>query len=205
MEWLDEILNNTELTDKKDAICKELAKHFVPKHVFNEQSEKLKDKTTELETVNSKFEETVNNLPKVESEREELKTKLEQIKTDFENFKTETDNRVLILKKRQAVEKGLRDARANPDTIDLLLDKFNYDEIELDGDKISNFDKLIEPMRSERKSLFGEIKISGTDITKGVNAPTTTYRTKYDEALRNGKTLDAIKIKQEAFKQGEYI
>ena len=206
MEWLEKILSDEKITDKKDAISKELAKHFIPKEVFNEQSGKLKEKEEELTQVNAKLEDVVGKLPNVESEKETLKTQLEQIKTDFESFKSDAENRVIEIKKRQAIEKGLRDANANPDTIDLLIEKFDYSKIELSEDgTIKEFDKHLNPLKEQRKSLFGESKINGTDPLKGKSNEVGTYKAKYDEALKSGRTLDAIKIKQEAFANGEKI
>jgi hypothetical protein len=206
MEWLEKILSDENITDKKDAISKELAKHFVPKDVFNEKSDKLKEKESEFEATKTQLESVIKKLPNVENEKEQLKTELDKIKADFEKFQGEAEERVLTIKKKQAVEKGLREANANPDTIDLLLEKFDYSLIEVDDNSnVKNFEKHLEPIKEQRKSLFGASKFNGGETTTGKNNEPGTYKARYDEALKKGSMLEAIKIKQEAFSKGEKI
>lgn len=205
MDWLKEILENEEIKDKIDAISKELPKHFIPKNKYNEQAEKLKEKDEELTTVNAKLDDVINKLPNVENEKETLKTQLETIKSDFETFKSDAEKRVVEIKKKTAVEKGLLEANANPDSVDLLLGTFDYEKIELTQDgKVKGWDDVLTPIKEQRKALFGETRISGGDTTKGKSPEGGgTYATKYQDAMKRGDLKEAIKIKTEAFTKGE--
>ncbi len=207
MKWLGAILNDEKVEDKLEAIKQELPKHFIPKDKYNEQADKLKAKETELEETTGKINELsekVKTLSGSEEEKEALKEQLGKINTDFETFKAEAETRVANIKKKQAIERGLRDANANPDTIDLLIDKFDLATIELDDkDNVKAFDKHLEPLKETRKSLFGETTVTGTKPPDGDNTPTSTYKAKYDAAIKAGNRREAIKIKQEAFEKGE--
>lgn len=207
MKWLEEILTSEEIEDKVEAVKKELPKHFIPKDKFNEQADKLKEKEEELNTTNEKMDELssqVQNLSKSEEEKEKLKEQINNLNTEFETFKNEAENRVTNIKKKQAVERGLREANANPDTIDLLIEKFDLEQVELDDNEtVKNFDKHLEPIKEQRKSLFGETQVTGDKPSTGDTPPGNNYKAMYEQAIKEGKTREAIRIKQEAFQKGE--
>jgi len=209
MKWLKEIIENEEIEDKTEAISKELPKHFIPKDKYNETADKLKEKETELAETNKQLESVntqVSELAKKAEENEELKGKLETINAEYEQFQSEADKRLIDVKKKQAVERGLRDANANPDTIDLLIDKFNLDEIELDDkDNVKEFNKHLEPLKEQRKSLFAETNITGGKPPEGTPPQTATIKTQYETAIKEGRHQDAIALKLEAAKSGEHI
>ena len=208
MDWLKKILEDEKVENKVEAISKELPNHFIPKDKYNGQADKLKEKeselaeaTKQLETVNSKVAE----LAKAAEENQELKGKLDTINAEYEQFKGEADKRLIDVKKKQAVERGLRDANANPDTIDLLIEKFNLDEIELDDkDNIKDFSKHLDPLKEQRKSLFAETKVSGEKPVGGGGTPdATSYKEQYEKFIKEGNTFEATKIKQKAFSEGK--
>jgi DNA repair exonuclease SbcCD ATPase subunit len=207
MKWLKAILENDEIEDKLDAISKEIPLKFIPKDKFNEVSDKLKEKEAELDANKAEMEKLsgqVKNLAASEEEKEALKAQIDKLNADFETVKSDADARVINIKKRQAVERGLRDANANPDTIDLLIDKFDLTAIELDDkDAVKEWDKHLAPIKEQRKSLFGETSITGDPPQDGDPPNPNTYRTRYDAAVKAGDSLTAIKIKQEAFEKGE--
>lgn len=208
MEWLKAILEG-DSENKLEEIKKELPKNFIPKEKFNEQADKLKAKEEELDTVNTKMSELstqVENLSKSEEEKDKLKEQIEKVNSDFETFKSEADSRVANIQKRQAIERGLRDAQANPDTIDLLIEKFDLSTIELgENDTVKDWDTHLTPIKEQRKSLFGESTLSGTKPPSGGDPQISNYKAKYEEALKSNDRLTAIKIKQEAFSNGEVI
>lgn len=207
MDWLKKILNDEEIENKVDAISKELPNHFIPKDKYNSAADKLKEREDELKATKKQLDDLnkqVQDLSKVTDEKEKLQESLDKIKSEYEEFQSEADKKVVNIKKRQAVERGLREANANPETIDLLIDKFSLDDLELDDkENVKEWDKHLEPIKGERKSLFGETSISGDRPPDGDDPDKKGLKQQYDEALKAGKRQEAIKIKQEAYKEGK--
>lgn len=208
MEWLKKILEEKGLEVEEglmDEVKKEIPKHFIPKNVYNEKAAKVKELEGELDTTKKEFQETIDKLPTLE-EKGDLEKKLQDIKTDFEDFKSKAEERVLNVKKRQAVERGLREAEANPDAIDLLLDRFDYEKLEIGEEgNIKDWENHLNPIKESKKSLFSETKITGNETEKGDNPEQNTYADMYKKAIESGNTKEAIKIKQRAYKEGEKI
>ena len=209
MEWLKAILEDDEVKDKVVSIKKEMAKHFVPNEVYDKKKKELGEKDLDLTATKEKMEEVqkqVKDLETLEGDKVKLKEQLDAISSEHETFKEESENRLTNFQKKQAIEKGLRDAKANEETIDLLVDKFDLDGVQLDAESnIVDWDKHLEPIKDSRKSLFGEVEVGGHKLPDGPNSDPSTYKAKYDDALKAGDRLGAIKIKQEAFKEGEII
>ena len=175
---------------------------YIPKSKFDEKNEELKSTKAKMD----ELQKSVEGLDTYTKENEELKSKVEALKTEYEQFKSEADTRVQSIQKKQAIERGLNKANANPDTIDLLINQFDLESIQLDSKgEIVDWDNHVQPIKESRKSLFGEVKITGDKPTSGTNADVSTYKAKYEEALNTGNRTEAIKIKQEAFKEGEII
>ena len=209
MDWLQTILDDENVKNKIDAIKKELPKHFIPKEKYNEKASEVQEKADELKATTDKMNELqtqVEKLSDAEGEQEKLKEKIAAINNEFEAFKGESESRLSNVKKTQAIERGLRDAQANPETIDLLITRFDLDKIELaDDGNVKEWDKHLEPLKETRKSLFAESSVSGTRPPDGKTTEPGGYKAKYDEAMKSGNSLAAIKIKQEAFKEGEIL
>ena len=209
MDWLQTILDDENVKNKIDAIKKELPKHFIPKEKYNEKASEVQEKADELKATTDKMtdlQKQVEKLSDAEGEQEKLKGDLKTINDEFEKFKGESESRLGNIKKTQAIERGLRDAQANPETIDLLITRFDLDKIELaDDGNVKEWDKHLEPLKETRKSLFAESNVSGTRPPDGKTTEPGGYKAKYDEAMKSGNNLAAIKIKQEAFKEGEIL
>jgi len=209
MEWLQAILDDETIENKIDAIKKALPMHFIPKEKYNEKANEVQEKADELKATTDKMTDLqtqVEKLSGAEGEQEKLKEKLEAINGEFETFKSESESRLSNVKKTQAIERGLRDAQANPETIDLLITRFDLEKIELaDDGNVKEWDKHLETLKETRKSLFAESNLSGTKPLDGTTTEPGGYKAKYDEAIKTGNSLEAIKIKQEAFKEGENL
>lgn len=177
--------------------------NYIPKAKFDEKNEELK-------ATKSKLDEVQSNLQKLgesTQEAEQFKTELGKIKEEYEHFKNESEGRLLGYKKRQAVEKALMRENANPETIDLLLTQFNLESIQLDqSENIVDWQQHINPIKESRKTLFASESFAGDKPQTG-NKPLeqNSLKTAYQDALKSGDRLGAIKIKQEAHKQGEIL
>lgn len=176
---------------------------YIPKVKFDEKNEELK--ATKL-----KLDEMQVNLQKLgesNQEAETFKIELNKIKEEYEQFKSQSESRLMGYKKKQAVEKGLMKENVNPETIDLLLTQFNLDNIKLDEqDNIVDWDAHINPIKQSRKTLFASEQIVGEKPQTGTKPiEQSALKLAYQDALKNNDRLGAIKIKQEAYKKGEYL
>ena len=210
MEWLQTILSDDNVENKIDVIKKELPKHFIPKEKYNEKASEVQEKADELKATTDKMNDLQTQVEKLssdEGEKEKLKEKMVAINNEFETFKGESESRLSNVKKTQAIERGLRDSQVNPEAIDLLISKdFVLEKIELTDDgNVKDWDKHLETVKEKRKSLFAESNLSGPTPPNGDNTEPGGYKAKYDEARKSGNNLEAIKIKQEAFKEGENL
>ena len=165
MEWLESILKDLENKEELvNAIKKELPKNFIPKDQFNEKNEELKTTKAKMEELQA----SVGELEKYTNENAELKSKIDSLKGEYENFKAEADTRVQTIQKKQAIERNLVKANANPDTVDLLINQFDIDKMQVDskGD-IVDWDNHFTPIKEARKSLFGEVTVTGDKPISG--------------------------------------
>lgn len=204
MEWLKAILGNEELTveQKQEAIQKELPKTFMPKNKYNEKIEELNSTVLKMDELNKQIE----TLSASSGEVETYKSELGKIKGEFDLFKTDSDKRVSTIQKKQAIEKGLIMAGANTETIDLLIGQFNMDNLQLDqSGNIVDWGTHLNPLIESRKSLFATTQLTGDKPQSGTQPTLNTYQNRYTEAMKTGNRREAIKIKQEAFREGEII
>jgi hypothetical protein len=193
MEWLEAILEGLDnKASLLEAIKKELPKNFIPKSEFN-------SKNDELKATKAKMDELQANLEKLSTsseEAEKLKEQLTGLKNEYETFKQESEGRVVAIQKKQAIERNLVKANANPDTVDLLMSQFELEKIQLDskGD-IVDWDIHIQPIKESRKSLFGEISVTGTKPSTGSNVDKLTI---LQQQLKSANKLeDKLAIKRQ--------
>jgi len=172
MDWLKLLIETAlkgklvEGTKQEDIISaivegakKDIGKTYVPKEEFNSKNEELKSTKTKMDEMQKKVED----LSKSGDEVVKLKTDLEKVNTDFTSFKTDAEKRETNRQKVVAIEKSLRDAKASDDAIDLLTSQFDVEKIILDSKgNIVDWDNHLKPVKESRKTLFGEVKSSGT-------------------------------------------
>jgi hypothetical protein len=177
--------------------------NYIPKNKFDEKNEELKLTKGKLDEVQNSLQQ----LGQTSQEAEQFKNELQKIKQEYDNFKNESETRLTGYKKKQAVEKALYKENANPDTIDLLLTQFDYNNIMLDNsDNIVDWQQHITPIKETRKSLFASESYTGDKPQSGYKPQQiNNLSTLYKQALEKGDRLGAIKIKQEAFKNGEIL
>lgn len=77
-------------------------------------------------------------------------------------------------KKRAAARSELIKRGANPDAVDdFMLDKLDYDGLELDGDTIKGADDYVKPYQERYAKYFGTTVTKGADVaTPPANNPT---------------------------------
>lgn len=217
MEWLKQLIENALKDKVKDGIKvdeivsglvegtkKEMGKHFVPKEEFNSKNEELKTTKTKMDELQTKVETLSNSGEEVSKIKEQLTAATAELVT----FKTETEKREANRKKVATIEKGLREAKAAEDAIDLLTSQFDLDKLTLD-DKgaIVNWDTHLTSIKETRKSLFGQTTFVGgaPNPNGGTGGNSGTWETKLADARKTGKNLEVIKVKQDAAKEGIFL
>ncbi len=178
-------------------------KGYVPKTRFDEVNAAKK---AAEDTVKER-DKQLEDLKKASGDSEALKAQIAQLQADN---KAAADKYAADLKAVQinnAVEKELTAAGAkNLKAVKALLE--GLDKAELDGENVKGLADQIKKLKEEEgtKFLFEE-KPGFTGVKAGQSGRTPDPKTagfaaRLDEARKNGNTLEAIKIKQEAAAEG---
>lgn len=190
-------------------VAKELDGNYVPKTRFNEVNTELKQAKDQVKERDSQLETLKKNV----GDSEELKKQIEALQNDNKTKDEAHAAEIKQIKIDAAVDKALADAKAkNPKAVKALLDLAKA-EISDDG-TIKGLDAQIKTLSEAEDSKF----LFDTDNTQnknqnskgfvpgqkkdGVPGASSEYETRLAEARKNGNTLEAIKIKQEAAADG---
>ena len=178
-------------------------KGYVPKSRFDEVNNAKK---AAEDTVKER-DKQLEDLKKASGDSEALKAQIAQLQADN---KAAADKYAADLKAVQinsAVEKELTAAGAkNLKAVKALLE--GLDKAELDGENVKGLADQIKKLKEEEgtKFLFEEKPgLTGVKAGQGGKVPdpkTAGFAARLDEARKNGNTLEAIKIKQEAAAEG---
>lgn len=205
-EKLIEIGLTEELATK---VAKELDGNYVPKARFNEVNTELKQAKDQVKERDSQLE----TLKKSVGDSDELKKQIETLQNENKTKDETHAAEIKQLKIDTAVDKALAEAKAkNPKAVKALLDLAKA-ELSDDG-TIKGLDAQIKALAEAEDSKF----LFDTDSTQnknqnskgfvpgqkkdGVPGASSEYETRLAEARKNGNTLEAIKIKQEAAADG---
>ena len=191
------------------SVMKELDGNYVPKARFNEVNTELKQTKDQVKERDSQLETLKKNV----GDSEELKKQIEALQNDNKTKDEAHAAEIKQIKIDAAVDKALADAKAkNPKAVKALLDLAKA-EISDDG-TIKGLDAQIKALTEAEDSKF----LFDTDSTQnknqnskgfvpgqkkdGVPGASSEYEPRLAEARKNGNTLEAIKIKQEAAADG---
>lgn len=190
-------------------VAKELDGNYVPKTRFNEVNTELKQAKDQVKERDSQLE----TLKKSVGDSDELKKQIETLQNENKTKDETHAAEIKQLKIDTAVDKALGEAKAkNPKAVKALLD---LEKAELSDDgTIKGLDAQIKALVEAEDSKF----LFDTDSTQnknqnskgfvpgqkkdGVPGASSEYETRLAEARKNGNTLEAIKIKQEAAADG---
>lgn len=205
-EKLMELGLTEELASK---VVKELDGNYVPKARFNEVNSELKTAKDQVKDRDSQLE----TLKKSVGDSEELKKQIETLQNDNKAKDDAHAAEIKQIKIDAAVDKALADAKAkNPKAVKALLDLAKA-ELADDG-TIKGLDAQIKGLTEAEDSKFlFEVDNSQNKNNNskgfvpgqkkdGVPGASSEYETRLAEARKNGNTLEAIKIKQEAAAEG---
>lgn len=135
---------------------------LIPKHRFDEVNASVVALKTQIE----EKDKSIKDLKALAGDNTELQTKLSELEKANKKQKEDFAKAEVVLKKQTAIKEELFNSGVlDSESRDLLLTKFNIDELELSEDgKIKDLNKFITPLK-ENKSLgllFGQTKVEGT-------------------------------------------
>jgi hypothetical protein len=142
-----------KLGDKKVIINNDGS--YLPKSKFDEKNEEVKLLKEKL-TAHEKQAKDTETLLK---DNAELKTKFEALQTESKTQLEARDKQISHITKKTALSRALAEKKAKH--ADLLMKEFDFDKIELDGEKIKDFDKLIAPLTEKYADMFEIKKVEG--------------------------------------------
>lgn len=200
-----------ELAEK---IVEKLDGNYIPKTRFNEVNTELKNHKETLKERDSQLEE----LKKSVGDSEKLKAQIESLQKEN---KAKEESHIAEIKKIKidsAIDKALNEAKAkNLKAVKALLDMDNAELLE-DG-TIKGLSERIKVLAESEDSSFLFASNDGGKTTTtdkspakggfvpgqkkdGVPSPSSDYESRLAEARKNGNTMEAIRIKQEAIADG---
>lgn len=206
-------MNKEKLIEK--GLSEELAKwvmdeldgNFVPKSRFNEINAELKQVKDQVKERDGQLE----TLKKSVGDSDELIKQIAQLQADNKAKDEAHAKEIKQLKIDTAIDKALADAKAkNPKAVKALLELGDA-EIAEDG-TIKGLDAKIKALTEaeDSKFLFDVTEPKGNNQKgfvpgqkkDGVPGASSTFEARLAEARKNGNTLEAIKVKQEAAAEG---
>lgn len=193
-----------EIAIQCEKLSLEELKEYIPKSRFDEVNKEKKRLESDIKLRDEQLEE----LKKLSGDNESLKSQINQLQKDN---KLKDEKYIAEMKQFRvdiALDKALKNAKAkNAKAVKALLELNNV-ELNNDG-SIKGLDEQINNLISndDTRFLFDiDQPIKFTGVTPGVNKDglpdTSGYQQRLVEARSNGNTLEAIKIKQEAQKEG---
>lgn len=196
--------------DIADKVMSELEGNFIPRTRFNEVNELKKSYAEQLKERDTQLEE----LKKAVGDSDKLKQQIEALQKDNKDKENAFNAEIKKMKIDNAIDKALSEAKAkNIKAVKALLDLNNAELLE-DGtikglsenqDTAFLFDSGdTQPTQSNTQTN----KTSGfkpTQAKDGLPDVSANFETRLAEARKNGDTLEAIRIKQEASNEGIYL
>ena len=191
-----------------ELIMKEISGSFIPKTRFDEVNELKKSYQEQLKERDSQLDE----LKKAVGDSDELKKQIESLQSENKSKDEKFNFEIKKMKIDNAIEKALTEAKAkNLKSVKALLDVENAELLE-DGTIKGLSEKIKGLAENEETSfLFDSVDTPKTNghsgfipgqKKDGVPNDSSTYETRLAEARKNGNTLEAIRIKQEAINEG---
>ena len=172
MEWLENILSDVEGSEELiNEIKSKIGENFVPNNEYKKKTTKIEELESELETTKEQLENTTDQLDELKDkaeDKEELQEQLQNIQSEYEEFKEQEEQRIKNIKKKSDLEKRLLKNNANEDAVDLLINDFDIEELELNDDgELEGFNDQLETVQEKRPTLFGEKKVTGDEPKDG--------------------------------------
>ena len=180
-------------------------KGYVPKSRFDE----INDAKKKAEDTVKERDKQLEDLKKASGDADALKNQITKLQEENKAAATKYAADLKALQISNAVERELTAAGAkNIKAVKALLE--NLDKAEMDGETVKGLADQIKKLKEDEgtKFLFNESNTSIKGVNPGQKRATPPdpkaegFAARLNEARKNGNTLEAIKIKQEAAAEG---
>ena len=174
---------------------------FIPRDRLNAKTEENKELTDRLAERDKQLKEIGVKV----TDNDELSKRILELQGVNETQKTEYEGKISKQALENAFDKKM--AALTPKNAKAAKALFDMAKISLDGENLIGFDEQAKPILEANAFLFGEDVVVG-NAPPNASSPANLLnaegklRASYQEATKNHNTLDAIRIKQEAFKAG---
>ncbi len=166
----------------EEALRTEIPKSFVSKQQYSKKIGQL----DELQNTIADLEAKIEN-----SDTDEYKSKYEKLEKDFEDYKNKKNNET----KTSVLQNQLREDGVNEKLIKLLAKEFNLETLEIENDKIKNWEELSKPIKENYSDFYSKEVISG--VGSG-NPPRSNGEAFYTSEQINKMTTEEINANWEA-------
>jgi hypothetical protein len=189
MNWLKDLLKDymtdeAQVNEFVEKFNKENPKHFMPKEKYNEVSEELKIKKTQLDE-NTKL---IDGLKQKASSVEEYEKRLSDMQTQYEQLEQKSQADVATITKRTQLKELLIDNKMHKDAIDLFINSTDLGKLEMVEGKIKDSDAFVATVKQERAGLFLETVQTSNVQNQNTNNNTNT-EVQSDALLRQAMGL----------------
>lgn len=193
-EIIDKIMEEHGKTVNK--LKDDLSKKIDENKLLGEQIEDYKKNNDDVDKL-------IKDNEKLKTGNEELKTQYEDIQNNLnstiEKHTTEMNN----IAKKQIITKTLQKNGVIADFEEFLMSKFDINGMELDGDRIKDFDNTFKTIKENNPKMFQEKKLSGTTLGQGntpdINPEISKLETQRVEAMKSGNTALAMSLNEQIF------
>lgn len=153
---------------------------------YNEKTLKINELTKELKQLQGKSGEIDAYKEQLESLQEKYDTDLAAKQQEYDDFKTATETQKTVDTKKSLLLSQLESDGAKPKSAKLLAKEFDINALELDGDKIKDWENVSKSVKEEFADYFGTTQLKGTNVAEPPKGdPTESQPKTLSEALHS--------------------
>ncbi len=135
-----------------ETINAEIPKEFVSKAQYNKKIGQIDDLQNNVADLEAKLANT---------NTDEYKSKYEEATKALEDFKKDIETKEINKSKSDKVINALKEVGFNEKIVKLISKDIALDEIEIEEDKIKDWDSIVEPYKNEYSDFIQVDKVSG--------------------------------------------
>lgn len=153
----------TALGLEKEQIDQIMSEHGSTVELIKEKNQETVEKQVEkLNTKIAELQEKVDNAPT--GDNGNLEEKYNALKTEYDEYKAGVDAEKTTASKQSILRGHLEKDGANPKLIKLIEREFDLSKLEVDGEKIKDWDFVSKPIKEAYADVFGVTQTKSADV-----------------------------------------
>lgn len=148
-------IEGEQINSIAEAINSEIPKNFVSKAQYSKKIGLIDDLQNNIADLEAKITNT---------DTDEYKTKYEEVTKAFEDFKSEIELKEVNKTKTDKVINALKQSGFNEKIVNLISKDITLDKIEIEEDKIKDWDNIVAPYKEEYVDFIQTEKVKGVDV-----------------------------------------